>query len=171
MPCDPAMTHESRLGRELRSLLQEQRVAALGSLCEDGTPMVTVVPFAPAAIEPGQGCVVVHLSGLAAHTANLLDRPAVSLLVMRPEVPGQAVHALPRVTLQGRARLLAPDGAAWTAGRAAYLRRFPEAEMMTALGDFRFFAIAISQARQVAGFGAARSIAAEDLAQVLTAAA
>ena len=38
---------------------------------------------------------------------------------------------------------------------------------MTALGDFRFMAITVQAARQVAGFGAARSIDAEELMQVL----
>jgi hypothetical protein len=35
------------------------------------------------------------------------------------------------------------------------------------LGDFRFVAIAVSGARQVAGFGAARSIEVDELVQVL----
>jgi hypothetical protein len=38
---------------------------------------------------------------------------------------------------------------------------------MTQLGDFRFVAITVTGARQVAGFGAARSIDADELAQVL----
>ena len=38
---------------------------------------------------------------------------------------------------------------------------------MTHLGDFRFIAVAVTGARQVAGFGAARSIDAEEIAQVL----
>jgi hypothetical protein len=38
---------------------------------------------------------------------------------------------------------------------------------MTQLGDFRFVTIAVNGARQVAGFGAARSIDAEELAQML----
>jgi len=38
---------------------------------------------------------------------------------------------------------------------------------MTALADFQFFAITISAARQIAGFGAARSLEADDLAAVL----
>ncbi|UUZ77435.1 hypothetical protein LP414_09545 [Polaromonas sp. P1(28)-13] len=60
---------------------------------------------------------------------------------------------------------------AWEACRAAYLERFPEAEPMTQLGDFMFVAIEVTSARQVAGFGAARSIDEEEVRVVLGAAA
>jgi heme iron utilization protein len=158
------MTHESRLTRDLRSLLQTQRVAALGTLCDDGAPLVSMVPFA---IEPGRACLVIHVSGLAAHTRNLQISPAVSLLVMRAEVRGEPVHGLPRVTLEARAEVLVPASPDWQACRAAYLARFPEAEPMTQLGDFMFIAAHVTSARQVAGFGAARTLDAQALAQVL----
>lgn len=154
------MPHVPRLTRELRSLLRGQRVAALGTIAEDGAPLVSMVPFA---VEPRLARLVIHVSELAAHTRNLRARPRVSLLVMQPEAPGQPVHALPRVTLDGIATLLAPDTGDWAACRAAYLERFAEAEPMTRLGDFRFMALEVTGARQVAGFGAARSIDAEEV--------
>ena len=55
-------------------------------------------------------------------------------------------------------RILEPDSDAWRVCRAAYLQRFPEAQPMTELGDFTFAAIELKGARQVAGFGSARSI-------------
>lgn len=158
------MPHEPRLDRDLRTLLTTQRVAALGTLGDDGTPFVSMVPFA---LEPHSACLVLHVSALAAHTRHLQATPQVSLLVMQAEVPGAPVHALPRVTLAGSAALLAPDSAAWVDARAAYLARFPEAEPMTQLGDFRFVAIQLSGARQIAGFGAARSLDANAVADVL----
>lgn len=159
------MAHPPRLTRELRALLQAQRVAALGTLQEDGSPLVSMVPFALRTDE--EAGFVIHVSELAAHTANLRLRTAVSLLVMQAEAPGQPVHALPRASFFGQAQVLAPDSTAWQAGRSAYLARFPEAEPMTALGDFSFFALHITAARQIAGFGAARSLQGKDLAAVL----
>ncbi len=156
--------HEPRLTRDLRTLLSTQRIAALGTLGADGTPFVSMVPFA---LEPTSACVVIHVSGLAAHTRNLQDTPQVSLLVMQAEVAGEPVHALPRVTLLGRAEVLERHSTAWAAARAAYLARFPEVEPMTQLGDFMFVAVHVTDARQVAGFGAARSLDAETLASVL----
>jgi putative heme iron utilization protein len=158
------MTHEPRLTLALRSLLNTQRVAALGTLDEAGHAFVSMVPFA---IDGSSGALVIHVSGLAAHARNLERAPKVSLMVMQAEVAGEPVHALARVTLDGLASVSVVDSSAWVSARAAYLARFPDVEYMTQLGDFRFVTIAVAGARQVAGFGAARSIDAEELAQVL----
>lgn len=48
-------------------------------------------------------------------------------------------------------------------GHESRLARFPEAEPMTALPDFRFVALPLLSARQVAGFDAARSTDADEL--------
>lgn len=156
--------HEPRLNRALRDLLGTQRIASLGTLNAEGGPFVSMVPFA---IEPDAACLVIHVSLLAPHTRNLLTNPDVSVMVMQPEVAGEPVHALPRVSMDATAARLQPESTNWLAARQAYLARFPEAEPMTHLGDFSFFAIYPTAARQVAGFGTARPLAAEELAAVL----
>ncbi len=158
------MTHEPRLSIALRTLLQTQRVAALGTLNADGSPFVSMVPFA---VAPASVQLVIHVSGLAAHTRNLQTTPHVSMLVMQAEVAGEPVHALARVSLEGVAAVLERDSAGWQQARDAYLARFPEAEPMTELGDFLFVGITVQGARQVAGFGAARSLDADAMAEVL----
>ena len=92
--------HESRLPMEFRALLHSQRVATLATINSDATPAASMVPFA---IEPIFGRFVIHVSGLAVHTGNLQERPTVSLLVMQTVLPGEPVHALPRITLDGLA--------------------------------------------------------------------
>lgn len=156
--------HEPRLTQDLRTLLTTQRVAALGTLDDQGRPFVSMVPYA---LDTNAASIIVHVSGLAAHTRYLQARPQVSLLVMQAELSGEPVHALPRVTLEGLARVLEPETSAWDSGRKAYLARFPEAEPMTQLGDFRFVGIQVRGARQVAGFGAARSLDSIALAHIL----
>lgn len=156
--------HEPRLNRALRELLNNQRIASLGTLNAEGGPFVSMVPFA---IEPSAACLVIHVSLLAPHTHNLLSNPAVSVMVMQPEVAGEPVHALPRVSIDGTAARLQPGSPSWKAARQAYLARFPEAEPMTHLEDFSLVAIYPTAARQVAGFGSARPLEAEDLAGVL----
>jgi putative heme iron utilization protein len=158
------MAHEARLTRALRTLLHTQRVAALGTLGSDGAPQVSMVPFAPCA---AHGCIVLHVSGLAAHTRNMELAPQVSLMVMQAEVDGAPVHALERVSIEARSEFPAPQSPVGTACRAAYLARFPEAEPMTQLGDFRFVALRATGARHVAGFGAARAVDADELVRVL----
>lgn len=158
------MAHEPRLTAALRNLLNTQRVAALGTLGEDGNAFVSMVPYA---IDRSSGQLVIHVSGLAAHTRNLQAKPRVSLMVVQAEVAGEPVHALPRATLDGVASVLAAASHEWANAKAAYLARFPDVEYMTELGDFRFVSIAVAGARQVAGFGAARSIDTDELSQVL----
>ena len=158
------MPYEPRFTRDLRDLLATQRVAALGTLGDDGMPFVSMVPYA---VEPRSPCLVIHVSELAAHTRNLRATPRVSLMVMRAEVAGEPVHALPRVTLEGHAMVLQPGSAAWAHGRAVYLARFPESLPMTQLDDFMFVAIQISGAHQIAGFGAARSLDADEMDVIL----
>ena len=160
------MSHESRLDRLLRELLESQRVAALGTVGEEGEPFVSMTPYA---LVPELGGLVIHVSGLAAHTRHLHHRPRVSAMVMQPEVAGEPVHALHRVTLDAQAQVLEPSSAAWQVARGVYLNRFPDAAMMTELPDFRFVLLQISHARQVAGFGAARTLDSEALSFVLSA--
>jgi putative heme iron utilization protein len=159
-----AEPHVPRLTIALRQLLAQQRVAALATLDEEGHPFVSMVPFA---LELQSGLFVLHVSALAPHTANMLRQAHVSLLVMQSESVGEPVHALPRVTWLGMAQTLDPESATATTARAAYLQRFPEAEPMTQLGDFRFVGIKVHAARQVAGFGAARALDAQAIAEIL----
>lgn len=162
------MSHESRLARELRTLLHSRRVAALGTLdaADPAQPFVSMVPYA---VWSGGGALVVHLSGLAAHTGNLQAQPRASLLVMAAEVAREPVHALQRVTLDVLAHTPERGSADWQAARSTYLDRFPEAAPMTELGDFRFVLLQPQGARQVAGFGAARSVDAQELRAALAA--
>lgn len=158
------MAHEPRLMRELRNLLETNRVAALGTVQDDGTPFVSMVPFA---LDARQGCLVIHVSGLAAHTRNLQARTHVSLLVMEPETPGNPVHDLPRVTLQANASFPERTSAEWKACRNAYLKRYPDVEHMTELGDFQLVALGVDGARHISGFGAARTVGKEELEQII----
>jgi putative heme iron utilization protein len=158
------MSHEPRLTRELRKLLKTQRLAALGTLTDEGAPFVSMVPFA---IERTLGCLVIHVSTLAAHTRHLQARPRVSLLVCVSETPDEPVHDLHRVTLEGRARVLGRESLDWLACKTAYLERFPNVAFMTELGDFAFVAIDINAARHVSGFGAARSVDQDELKLIL----
>lgn len=158
------MAGEHSLTRALRELLADHRTAAIGTLDEDGAVFVSMVPFA---VDPQDRSLVIHVSGLAAHTRNLQRTPRVSVLVCQAEVAGDPVHALPRVTLDAMATPTEPGSTDALACRTVYLARFPEAEPMTSLGDFRFVRLRPQGARQVAGFGAARSLDAAEVAQAL----
>ena len=154
------MHPDPRLTQALRELLARQRVGSLGTLGMDGAPAVSLAPFA---VDPALGVLVIHVSALAAHTANLRREPRASFLVAQAEVAGEPVHALSRAMFMVLAQTLEGGSEAALRAQATYLRRFPEATHMTALGDFSFVALTPLGARQVAGFGAARSLSADEV--------
>lgn len=182
------MAHEPRLIRSLRHLLHHHRTAALGTLATqanaDGhTVEVPSVSFVPYAVDTAGAQLVLHLSGLAAHTQQLEAQPLASLMVAQPEPVNNSldlgsepapehvsVHALERATLQVRAHTPERGSAAWEAARTAYLARFPDVAFMMELGDFRLVCLTPLGARHIAGFGAARDVMRDELQQVLQAA-
>lgn len=149
--------------RQLRQLVHAQPVAALGTLHE-GRPFVSMVPYA---VLPDSAAFVIHVSGLAAHTRDMLAAPAVSLMVMDTPAPGVPAQALARVTVQGRARRLANEGADYAQARATYLSRFPDSAYLFEFPDFALFAIEPESARWIGGYAQARTISAETLAAIL----
>ncbi|TNF60337.1 MAG: pyridoxamine 5'-phosphate oxidase [Burkholderiales bacterium] len=153
-----------KLTRLLAHLLRVQRVATLGTLDAHGMPQLSLVPYALDAADPA---LVIHVSALAAHTGAMNRQPVTALMVHESEPAEGPVHALHRVSLVTRATLLAPSDPDVPRLRGLYLQRFPQAQPITELGDFRFVRLRPQEARQVAGFGAARSLQAAEVVQAI----
>lgn len=151
----------------LRRLLAERPVAALATL-HRGEPAVSMVPFV---LPPGSTELLIHVSSLATHTRDMQEHPRVALLVTADANGPWPPQALPRVTLQADAVPLPRDGTDYTAARAQYLGRFPDAAQTFELGDFSLVALRPTSARLIAGFGRAYSLVGEPLHAWLRAAA
>ena len=149
----------------LRQLIHGRMTAALGTLHE-GVPFVSMVPYAVAR----DGGFILHVSRLAAHTRDMLDKPDVSLLITESEASGKMPQALARVTVQGRAEMLDRESEKHTDARKVYLSRFPDAAPLFEFSDFNIFVIEPVSARVIAGFGQAITITGEDFATALCAA-
>lgn len=152
---DPAVA------QALRSLLAHTPVTALATL-HKGEPATSMVPYALLS----DGRFVIHVSRLATHTRDMLEHPAVSLLVTAAPGSSDTPLALPRVSVQGQASVCAPEAPDHAAARAAYLAKLPEAEELFSFGDFSLFLIAPQFLRYVAGFGRAHSVTASQYAAV-----
>jgi putative heme iron utilization protein len=148
----------------LHALLTGLPVASLGTL-HDGAPYVSMAPVIPA---PDGSGFLIHVSRLAQHTRDLLAEARVSLMLMVPPEEGQEPLALPRVTVQGEAEAIPRDSDRHEAAAAAYLARFPQAEMTLGLRDFSFFLIRPTAGRLVLGFGRALSLDAAQIASSLS---
>ncbi len=148
----------------LMALLRTQPVASLATL-HQGAPAVSMVPFA--LLPDGTGFVI-HVSQLATHTQDMLENPAVALLVTAPLAAEDSPLALPRASVQGQARPCSPESPGYAAARHAYLAKLPDAEPLFSFGDFSLFVIEPESLRWVAGFGRAMSVVGERMQSVLS---
>jgi heme iron utilization protein len=159
-------SHLSRLDRQVVLLLAERAVGALGTLEDDGAPAVSMVPYA---VDGEAGELILHVSALSAHTRQMRRDDRVSLLVTAADDAAELPQALPRLTVQARARFEPADSAAAARCQALYLARHPGAELMTQLPDFAFVRLRPTAVRHIAGFGAARSVDPAEFARLLAA--
>ncbi|NLC35805.1 MAG: pyridoxamine 5'-phosphate oxidase [Alcaligenaceae bacterium] len=151
----------TELETSFKQLMAQQRTGSLATITNQGLPYVSMAPFA---IDRESAQFIIHISELAAHTRYLMQRPQASFMVCASEVPGEPVRGLPRVSYQVEATDLARGTPAWEAAEKHYLERFPNsAPILTELKDFHLFALKIVRARQVAGFGAAKTLALPDI--------
>lgn len=140
--------------QSLRQLFNGQRIASLGTLHE-GEPYVSMVPFA---VLPDASALVIHVSQLSSHTADMVDSPRVSLLVVAPDAGGTPAQALARVTIQGSAEHYTASAPGYASARETYLSRFPQAVGTFALPDFLLFSIRPLSIRFIAGFAQALTL-------------
>ena len=159
MNLDPSLT------TLLRALLLGRGVACLATL-HDGRPFASMVPFAAKTVS-GRLQLIVHVSGLAAHTRDMRSSPDVCLMMMAPETDEVPPQALPRVSISGQAEFIAKEHPEHAMLKAAYLGKFPEAADLFQLGDFSIVAIEPTSARFVAGFARAMTLSAEALSNAI----
>ena len=143
----------------LRELLTASRVLSL-ALVVDEAPVNGLLPFA---VTPDYRALVVHASRLARHTKGLHDGAPFDALLHEPVVDDVDALQVKRVTLRGAVRVPEDGTAAHDALRRVYLMKFPEAEPITALGDFAFYVLLVEGGRLVTGFGAAANVTQDTL--------
>jgi putative heme iron utilization protein len=133
-----------RVADVARRFLRAQRSGTLSTISarHPGYPFGSVVPFALDALARP----VLLVSALAEHTRNLAVDPHASLVV---HSYADDVQAGPRLTMVGDAVPLRDRDSACE----RYLRRFPDASRLVALGDFSFHAIVPRELLFVQGFG------------------
>ncbi|MCB1734583.1 MAG: pyridoxamine 5'-phosphate oxidase family protein [Gammaproteobacteria bacterium] len=145
--------------RLIFNLLTGVRWAALATLSEQG-PEASHVAFVA---EPDFSGVLLHLSGLAAHTRNLGNDPRASLAIGEADCEMGDPQTLARLSLHGRIEKLPRDQAAYGLARKRYLARIPTAEALFGFSDFKLFRLVVERGRLVGGFGRARDFSPQAL--------
>lgn len=149
----------------LHDLLTHRTVAALATLHE-GRPFASMIPFA-AHVAAGRLRLITHVSGLSAHTRDMLAAPEVCLLITAADAPDVMPQALPRVSIPAVAEFIPPEHPDHAALKATYLEKFPQAADFFLLGDFSLVALDPTSARLIAGFARAQTLSADALAAAI----
>ncbi|MDK3075526.1 pyridoxamine 5'-phosphate oxidase family protein [Sedimentitalea sp. JM2-8] len=140
------------------SLMRAARIASLGVITRDGSPMVSRIAIG---LSPA-GRPVSLVSDLSAHTTALRGNPACSLLLGEANGRGDPLNQ-PRLTLQARARFLPRDSDSHAEMAAHYLRDHPKSKLYIGFADFSFVLFDVQQAHLNGGFGKAFVLSPHDL--------
>lgn len=144
----------------LRQLLRRPFLAI--AVIVDGEPCAGLVPFL--ADRDGTGFVV-HVSALARHTNGLGEGARVSAVVHLE--PYEDPLRIPRLHLEGSARVVARDADEHAATAVRWLAAFPTSGQTLTLSDFRFVHVAVDRGRLVAGFGKAFGLSARAIRDIV----
>ncbi len=133
---------------EAHRLLRTTRAAALATRGRDGFPFASLVNVATAM----DGSPILLLSGLSAHTQNLLAAAEASILLAETGKGDPLAHA--RLTVTGRVTAVTePDAREILKNR--FLSRHPKSALYADFGDFEFFTMAVEKAHLNGGFARA----------------
>jgi len=141
-------------------LLIDNRWAALATFGEDG-PAASMAAYAPVS---NQSSLLLFLSGLSAHTRNLITEPRVALVIAETDPGVGDPQTLARLSIKGTAQPVERTAPGFEHLWQAYVSRLPDAAPRRALGDFLLFRVVIGEVRYVGGFARAGTIPAERLA-------
>jgi len=134
----------------IQQLFKQTRIAFLATQAVHGAES----SMTPIALH--QGNVLLHISRLAKHTANIQANPNIGLMICTPDEMQASPLALPRLSLQGEVHPV--DTLIYDEAKQAYLNAIPEAEPLFSFADFQLFQCVPEEIRWVGGFGKASSI-------------
>jgi len=144
------MTTEADWQKEIRALLDNCRIGFLATQGKEG-PETSMAPYALY-----HDSVLLHLSRLARHTANIQAHPMSGFMVCAPEPSMASPLALPRLSLQGNINPVPSEEQ--IPAQKIYLRAIAEARPLFDFADFQLFRLEVINIRWVGGFGSARDI-------------
>lgn len=139
-------------------LLRNTPTGALGSLDpSDGTPLTSLCTIATDV----NGCPIILISTLSAHTQALSADQRCSVLLSRPGAGDPLAH--PRITVVCRAEFLAHESDDAQRAARRFLSRHEKARLYASFGDFQFVRLNVQRASLNGGFGKAYELNHTDL--------
>lgn len=148
----------------IAKMVNQHRWAALATVDRDGVPVASMVAYA---LDAERGCLYLHLSGLAAHTRELLEQPVAGMVISECDGGDADPQQLARLSLRVRCEELNRESEDYLVAKRCYLGRLPDAEQLFGFGDFKLFQAGIEGARFVGGFGQAHSYCGEEIVRLV----
>lgn len=148
----------------IRALFGNTRWASLATCNADSSPNLSQIAYA---VDDATPALILHLSMLAQHTRNLLERPSCAVLVTQPDDGRDDPQTLVRMSVEGDAAVVGPSASEFERLRSLYLERLPSAEPRFDFGDFRLIRITLRAAHYVGGFARAHRVGSAQLLALL----
>jgi putative heme iron utilization protein len=156
---DPAASRLERTGAWVLTLRSSFKTIILGTASPAGEPEASVA----AAILAPDGSFRIFVSGLAAHTRQLLETGRASVLLAEDEAATAQPLARRRLTFACTATAVPRDHPEFAPSLQALREKLgPAFDLLTGLGDFQLIRLAPQRGRLVAGFGEAYEIDPQD---------
>lgn len=152
----------AELYKKFTGLLKESKSLILGTVDQQGAPRVSYAPY----VSDESGGFYIYISKLSAHTNELIDHPAASVLLIEDESRAGQIFARMRVTYQCRAVVVEPDHPEYEKIIRRFARTFGSiVDLLSTLPDFVLFRLLPHSGRFVTGFGQAYDLTGEHLDQ------
>ncbi len=143
------MTRSTDTRQEAENLRSECASVLLSTVNGDGFPEISYAPY----IED-EGRFYIFISGLAAHTKNLLDHGMVSVMFIEDESLADHPFSRKRLTYRCSAMVISRDTDRFDNLLDRFESRFGNLiQTLRSLTDFRLFELTPDKGRYVAGFG------------------
>ncbi len=158
----PKLTPEEALA-EFHAFNQSFNSVMLATTNPDGLADASYAPTLQL-----NGRFYITISALAAHTQNILHKPAASLLFIEPETPANLFRRQ-RSMIRCRAELIARETQAWVQLMDAFEQKLGKMmRTLRELTDFHLFELTPMQATYVRGFAQTYHFSEEQLSLALT---
>ncbi len=136
----------------------------ISTVNKQGIPNASYAPFA---MDDDKN-IYIYVSGLATHTQNIQDNPAVSVLFIDDEAKTKQIFARRRLNFDCTATLIEPETEKWLEIVDKFAIRFGELiTTLRSLPDFRILRLTPHRGRFVIGFGAAYNINGDHINQLV----
>ena len=157
------MNDTDSVRRDYLALRDQVNSAQLATLTSDACPEASYAPCVWF-----EGDCFVFLSELAGHTRNLKLNPSISLLLIEAEAAAGNAFARKRISLFGKAQIVARADDTYKTVISDFFHRFGEVmKLIEPLPDFHLFRVVVYRGRFIRGFGQAYELAGDRLEQLI----